>query len=75
MNVVSTPFSQDVERHGGHIYVASGAHDFSGAVEEALGDDERRRAIRESIALPNSWDEKAGEFASMLTRLASQATD
>jgi teichuronic acid biosynthesis glycosyltransferase TuaH len=69
MNVVSTPFSGDMEKQGGAIYVASGETDFADAVIEALGDDERRRATRETIALPNSWDEKASEFVDVLTRL------
>jgi hypothetical protein len=38
---------------------------------EALGDDERRRAVRERIAVPNSWDEKAREFRNILSQVLS----
>ena len=71
MNVVTTPFSDEVERQAKSIYVASGAEDFAAAVEEALGNEDRRLAVRESVALPNSWDEKAREFAELLASLAS----
>ncbi|MBD3349818.1 MAG: glycosyltransferase, partial [Candidatus Eisenbacteria bacterium] len=66
MNVVSTPFSPEIERQGDLVYVASGPDDFASAVGAALRDEDRRRMVRESIALPNSWDEKAREFAGLL---------
>jgi glycosyltransferase involved in cell wall biosynthesis len=70
-NIVSTPFSRDIEDQGDLLYVASGPEDFARAAIAALGDDERRRAVRERIAVPNSWDTKAREFARLLSRVAS----
>ncbi len=71
MNIVSTPFSSEIEEQSELVYVASGRDDFAAATETALGDENRRRAIRESIALPNSWDLKAEAFADLLVRLSS----
>jgi glycosyltransferase involved in cell wall biosynthesis len=69
-NIVSTPFSKDIEDAGDLVYVASDPGAFARAVIEALGDDERRRAVRERIAVPNSWDRLAREFADLLSRVA-----
>ncbi len=69
MNVVSTPFSPEIESLSELIYVASGPDAFAAAVEEALGDEDRRRAVRDRIAVPNGWDEKAGEFERVLLNL------
>ncbi|MFH1502422.1 MAG: glycosyltransferase [Candidatus Eisenbacteria bacterium] len=71
MNVVTTPFSSEVKRHRDVVFVASGRDEFAAAVDAALGDDDRRRAIRKSIALPNSWNRKANSFADLLSRLSS----
>lgn len=71
MNIVSTPFSSEIEDTGGLIFLARDPDEFAEAVERALGDDERRRAVRDRIALPNSWDEKAREFARLLENLAT----
>jgi glycosyltransferase involved in cell wall biosynthesis len=70
-NIVSTPFSKDIEDQGDLIYIASSPDDFARATIAALGDDERRRAVRERIATPNGWGKKAQEFARLLSRLAS----
>jgi teichuronic acid biosynthesis glycosyltransferase TuaH len=70
MNIVSTPFSDEVRRHGDLISIASSPADFASAVESAIGDDERRRSLRERIALPNSWAERAEEFTRLLSDLA-----
>jgi len=69
LNVVSTPFSEEVRRHDGNIYIASNPGEFASAVEKAIGDDERRRSIREKIALPNSWDKRVEEFTRVLSGL------
>jgi teichuronic acid biosynthesis glycosyltransferase TuaH len=69
-NIVATPFSKDIEEQGDLIYVASGPDEFARATMTALGDDERRRAVRERIAVPNGWDQKAQEFALLLARVA-----
>lgn len=71
MNVVSTPFSEEVRRHGDLIGLASTPDEFAAAVEEGLGDDDRRRVVRERLAVPNSWDRKASEFVDVLTALAA----
>ncbi len=73
MNVVSTPFSREIRELGDAIRVASGPEAFAEATTEALGDDARRRAIRELVALPNSWDEKAKEFTGLLSSLAERS--
>jgi len=70
MNIVSTPFSDDVRRHGDIIRIASSPADFASAVHSAIGDDERRRSLRERIALPNSWAERVEEFTRLLSGLA-----
>jgi hypothetical protein len=70
MNIVSTPFSDDVRRHDDIIRIASSPADFASAVQSAIGDDERRRSLRESIALPNSWAERVEEFTRLLSGLA-----
>jgi hypothetical protein len=69
-NIVSTPFSKDIEDHRDLLYVASSPDEFARATIAALGDDERRRAVRERIAVPNGWDKKAQEFTQLLSRLA-----
>jgi teichuronic acid biosynthesis glycosyltransferase TuaH len=69
-NVVSTPFSTEIEEQRDVVYVASGPDEFAEAVLAAIGDQERRQIIRSRIALPNSWDEKAAEFRRLLTSLA-----
>ena len=70
MNIVSTPFSDEVEEHRDVIRLAESPDEFASAVQEGLGDDDRRRVVRERIAIPNSWDEKAREFVGLLTRLS-----
>jgi teichuronic acid biosynthesis glycosyltransferase TuaH len=70
-NIVSTPFSKEVEDQGDLVYLASDPESFARASIAALGDDERRRAVRERIATPNGWGEKAQEFARLLSRVAS----
>jgi len=70
MNIVSTPFSDDILRHDDVIRIASSPADFASAVQSAIGDDERRRSLRERIALPNSWAERAEEFTRLLSGLA-----
>ncbi len=70
MNIVSTPFSDDVRRHEDVIRIASSPADFAAAVQSAIGDDERRRSLRERIALPNSWAERVEEFTRLLSGLA-----
>jgi teichuronic acid biosynthesis glycosyltransferase TuaH len=69
-NIVSTPFSKDVEDHGDLVYIAPGPEAFAQATITALGDDARRRAVRERIAVPNSWDAKAREFTQLLSHVA-----
>lgn len=71
MNIVSTPFSAEIERQSDLVYVRKGRDEFAAAVEEGLGDENRRRAVRESIAVPNSWDEKTREFERLLGRLVT----
>ena len=70
-NIVSTPFSDDITENEDLIFIADGAGAFAEAVIEALGDDERRRAVRDRIALPNSWDERARAFRDILVRTTS----
>jgi len=70
-NIVSTPFSDDITENGDLIFIADGADAFADAVIEALGDDDRRRAVRDRIAVPNSWDERARAFQDILARTAS----
>ncbi len=71
-NIVSTPFSADVAEHGDLVFVASGAEAFARSVLEALGDEERRRAVRDRIAVPNSWDERSRAFQKILARTGSE---
>ena len=70
-NIVSTPFSDDIAEHGDLVRLAGDPEAFAAAVTEALGDDVRRRAIRERVALPHSWDEIAREFVELLERVTS----
>ena len=70
-NIVSTPFSDDITENGDLIFIADGAAAFADAVTRALGDDERRRAVRDRIAVPNSWDERARAFQDILVRTTS----
>jgi len=70
-NIVSTPFSDDIMENGDLIFIADGARAFASAAKEALGDDERRRAVRDRIAVPNSWNERARLFQDILVRTAS----
>ncbi len=70
MNIVSTPFSDEIRRHEDLIRIATTPAEFAAAVQSAIGDDERRRSLRERIALPNSWAERAEEFARLLSELA-----
>jgi teichuronic acid biosynthesis glycosyltransferase TuaH len=69
-NVVSTPFSAEIEEHRDVVYVASTPEDFAGAVLAAIEDEGRRRIIRARIAVPNGWDEKAAQFVRLLRTLA-----
>lgn len=71
MNIVTTPFSRDVTDHGDTVFCADGPDAFAEAVLDALDDSERRSLVRERIALPNSWDERAREFTELLARVAS----
>jgi len=73
MNVVSTPFSAEIRALEDSVFVAGDREAFARAVMQALGDDERRRAMRERIAVPNSWDEKAGEFVRLLVDLTRRS--
>jgi teichuronic acid biosynthesis glycosyltransferase TuaH len=70
-NIVATPFSADIREYSDQIYLATTPPSFAAAVKDALGDDERRRAVRESIAVPNSWDEKAKAFSAILADIGS----
>lgn len=70
LNIVSTPFSQEVREQGDLIRLAVAPDEFASGVEDALGDDDRRRAVRERLAIPNSWDERASEFTSLLAKIA-----
>ncbi len=70
-NIVSTPFSADIKEYKNLIFIADGPDSFASAVKQALDDEERRRAMRDRIAVPNSWDEKTRAFLEVLTRTAS----
>jgi len=70
MNIVSTPFSDDIRKHEDIIRIASSPAEFASAVQSAIGDDERRRSLRERIALPSSWAERVEEFTRLLSDLA-----
>jgi glycosyltransferase involved in cell wall biosynthesis len=70
-NIVSTPFSTDIREHEDLIFIADDPGSFARSVKEALGDDARRRAVRDRIAVPNSWDEKTRAFLAVLARIAS----
>lgn len=70
-NIVSTPFSEEVSEHGGLVYLARDPASFASAVKEALGDDVRRRAIRERVASSHGWRESARAFAKLVESLAS----
>ncbi len=72
MNIVSTPFSNEIEDYGDLVYIAAEPQAFARCVIDALGGDERRRAVRERIALPNSWDRKAFEFTQLLLRVTGR---
>jgi glycosyltransferase involved in cell wall biosynthesis len=73
LNIVSTPFSDEVTDWRDLVFIANTPDEFAAAVIKALGDDTRRRAMREKIALANSWDEKASEFARLLEQLRPPA--
>jgi glycosyltransferase involved in cell wall biosynthesis len=70
-NIVSTPFSADVMEHEDLIFIAEGGDAFAERTIEALGDDVRRRAVRERIAVPNSWEQKASQFQGVLSQVLS----
>lgn len=70
-NIVSTPFSADIREYKDLIFIADDPGSFARSVKEALGDEERRRAVRDRIAVPNSWDEKTRAFLRVLARIAS----
>jgi glycosyltransferase involved in cell wall biosynthesis len=72
-NIVTTPFSDEVTDWRDLVFIANTPDEFAAAVMKALGDDTRRRAMRERIALANSWDEKASEFARLLEQLRPPA--
>jgi glycosyltransferase involved in cell wall biosynthesis len=72
MNVVSTPFSEEIRECEGLIFLASEPADFARAVITALDDEERRAAVRPRIAEPNSWERKASAFNKVLTDLANR---
>lgn len=72
LNVVSTPFSNDVSDHADAIFSAEGPDAFASSVIAALDDRDRRALIRERIALPNSWDERALAFTGLLERVAAR---
>ena len=70
-NIVSTPFSTDIMEHKDLIFIAEDPSSFALAVKQALGDEERRRVVRDRIAVPNSWDQKTRAFLKVLARIAS----
>ena len=70
-NIVSTPFSADIAEHEDLIFIAEDPGSFARSVKEALADEERRRAVRDRIAVPNSWNEKTRAFLEVLARIAS----
>jgi glycosyltransferase involved in cell wall biosynthesis len=70
-NIVSTPFSVEIGTHEDLIFIAEGADEFAARTMEALGDEERRRAVRDRLAVPNSWDEKSREFQNILSQVLS----
>jgi len=72
-NVVSTPFSREIEEYRDVLYLASDPDGFADAVMAALRDDTRRRVVRQRIAVPNSWDGKAAEFTRLLASLGTAA--
>jgi len=65
-NIVSTPFSDDVRRHDGLAYLASEPEAFARATLAALEDETRRTRLRDAIAAPNSWSDRASDFARLL---------
>jgi glycosyltransferase involved in cell wall biosynthesis len=71
-NVVSTPFSAEVEDHRGVIFVASDRDAFAAAVLEAMDDGGRRAVVRARIAEPNSWDALAARFVALLEGLTAK---
>jgi len=73
-NIVSTPFSADVTGYGDVIYIESDPDAFARAVIEAFGNEERRRTVRERIALPNDWNARAREFTELLSRVAERSS-
>lgn len=68
--IVSTPFSKEIARYEPLVRLAAEPTAFASAVEEALGDDDSRRAVREKIAVPNSWSARGSEYVRLLTRIA-----
>jgi len=69
LNIVSTPFSENVLAQGDLVSVASDPSEFATAVIGALDDESRRGMVRREIAEPNSWDERAAEFVGVLQKL------
>jgi hypothetical protein len=72
MNIVSTPFSEEVRECEDLIFLAAEPATFARAVITALDDEERRAAVRAGIAEPNSWEQKASAFNELLVDLASR---
>jgi hypothetical protein len=70
-NIVSTSFSADIREYKDLIFIADDPDSFARSVKEALGDEARRRAVRDRIAVPNSWGEKTRAFLEVLARIAS----
>ena len=69
LNIVSTPFSENVLAQGDLVSAAGEPREFAAAVLRALDDDSRRGRVRREIAEPNSWDERAAEFVDILQKL------
>jgi len=69
LDIVSTPFSENVLDHGELVSVATDPTEFARAVLDALDDESRRGKVRAAIAEPNDWNERAAEFVRLLETL------
>lgn len=72
LDIVATPFSEDVRRHEDPIYLASSPEAFAAAVLEALADEKRRQTVRAAIAQPNGWDDKVSHYIRLLGDITSR---
>ena len=73
--VVSTPFSE-LDRYKGLVYVADSAASFADAIRRAIReDDQARRKARQEAVMHDTWEAKAMEALSELSRVCTGVSE